>query len=363
MQTMPPRFHPLQIAAVRQETEDAVSITLQVPEELRDLYRPQPGQFLSLRAWLDGQEHRRAYSLCGGMHDYQERGWLQIGIKQVAGGAFSSWAQHLQAGQEIEAQPPDGRFTLQFDTGQRKHYVAFAAGSGITPILSLIKTGLDAEPHSRFTLVYGNRDAGSIMFAEALQDLKDLYLSRFSLHHVLSRSPNEIALHHGRIDSGSLPQWLALLPATEMDQVLLCGPHGMMEDVQQGLLAAGLPPQRILCERFNAPPATVPTKTETIAAFDGTSIPLTVQLDGKRHHLRLPRQGASILEVALAAGLDLPYACRAGVCCTCRAKLISGQVAMEKNYTLEDWELAQGFVLTCQAHPLSEEVCVSFDER
>ncbi len=232
-------------------------------------------------------------------------------------------------------------------------------------MLSIIKTTLAREPLSRFTLVYGNRSADTILFCEELEDLKDQYLERLSLHHILSRAPNEIALHHGRIDAEKMAALLQLIPAGTIDHAFVCGPNNMIDCVEASLLAAGMSRQQVHTERFGTPDVTSPPATAVAdkKVENTDTVALTVVLDGKQHALRLPRQGASVLDVALQAGLDLPYACKGGVCCTCRAKLMQGEVAMTKNYTLEDWEVAQGFVLTCQSHPLSEQVVVSFDER
>lgn len=362
---MTPHFHTLSIREARRETRDAISLSFTVPAELRPHYRYMQGQFLTLRTQLAGQELRRAYSICSSVDEYQRLGILRVAIKQVDGGLFSQFAQALKSGDQMEVMPPDGRFFTELDPQNSRHYVAFAAGSGITPVLSIIKTTLASEPLSRFTLIFGNRNAESILFCEELEDLKDRYLDRFTLHHILSRAPNDIALHHGRIDTDKMSALLQLIPADGIDHAFICGPNDMIDSVESSLLAAGIPRQKIHTERFGTPGAkTLPAPGKAAPATDaGTTVALTVILDGKRHALRLQRQGASILDTALQAGLDLPYACKGGVCCTCRAKLMDGKVAMEKNYTLEEWEVAQGFVLTCQSHPRSDTVTVSFDER
>lgn len=366
---MTPHFHTLSIREARQETRDAISLSFTVPTDLQPSYRYTQGQFLTLRTQLDGQEVRRAYSICSSVDEYRRLGILRVAIKQVDGGVFSQFAQNLSAGDQIEVMPPDGRFFTALDAQQARHYVAFAAGSGITPVLSIIKTTLASEPLSRFTLIFGNRHAESILFCEELEDLKDQYLERFSLHHILSRAPNEIALHHGRIDADKMAALLQLIPAAGIDHAFICGPNDMIDCVERCLLAAGMSRQQIHTERFGTPlvrPGAqngLQPEPEAGTYMDTETVALTVLLDGKRHALRLPKHGASVLDVALQAGLDLPYACKGGVCCTCRAKLIDGKVAMAKNYTLEDWEVAQGFVLTCQSHPQSDTVTVSFDDR
>ncbi|MBC7503232.1 MAG: phenylacetate-CoA oxygenase/reductase subunit PaaK [Herminiimonas sp.] len=361
---MTPQFHSLTIRDIRRETADSISLAFAVPLALQDAYRFTQGQFLTLRSDIDGAEVRRSYSICSSVDDYAQRNELRIAIKAVEGGLFSNFvSKSVRPGMVLQVMTPDGRFFTALDDKHAKHYVAFAAGSGITPILSLLKTTLAHEPLSRFTLVYGNRARESILFCEELEDLKNRYLSRFMLHHVLSRAPNEIALAHGRIDEEKCAALLQLIPATTIDEAFVCGPADMIDTVESALLGAGVPRKNIHAERFGVPVARSSVPAAPVAADDGSRVPLDILLDGKRFAMMLPRTGASILDVALAAGLDLPYACKGGVCCTCRAKVIEGSVAMDKNYTLEDWEMAQGFVLTCQSHPTSDKVVVSFDER
>jgi len=361
---MTPHFHPLTIRAIQRETADAVSLAFTVPPALQDTYRFTQGQHLTLRAAIDGQEVRRSYSICSGVDDYLQRGELQIAVKRVEGGVFSRFAtQALQAGDTLDVMAPDGRFFTPLDPAQARHYVAFAAGSGITPVLSLIKTTLAREPASRFTLIFGNRSTDSILFREQLEDLKNRYLQRFALHHVLSRAPSELALHHGRIDADKCSAFLRLIPPDSIDDAFVCGPADMIDVVERALIDAGVPAARVHTERFGVPVAAAAPAAAPAPAEAGDLVPLTVVLDGKQHALALPRHGASVLDAALAAGLDLPYACKGGVCCTCRARVLEGSVTMDKNYTLEDAEIAQGFVLTCQSHPTSERLTVSFDER
>lgn len=363
---MTPQFHPLRVAQVRPETSDTVSIAFEVPEPLRDAYRFTQGQFLTLKAAVDGKDVRRSYSICCGVQDYDERGELRVAVKLVDDGVFSTWLHDTVApGQVFEVMTPDGRFHVPLDTAAARHYVAFAAGSGITPVLSLIRTTLAREPRSRFTLVYGNRSVDSIIFSEALEDLKNQYLSRFTLYHVLSRQPQEVDLLHGRLDRARVAAFLeTLIPVDDIDAAFVCGPASMIDDVEAALKAAGLDPHQIHAERFGVPLAAAPRKTSTEhhASHAGTA-ELVVVLDGKQHKMRLPLEDANVLDTALAAGLDLPYACKGGVCCTCRAKVLEGEVEMEKNYTLEPWEMEKGFVLTCQARALTPRVVVSYDER
>ncbi len=362
---MTPQFHPLRVAQVRPETADTVSVAFEVPPGLRDAYRFKQGQFLTLRTSIDGQEVRRSYSICCGVQDYDERGELRVAVKRVDDGLFSNFLHDAVApGQTIDVMTPDGRFHVPLEPEAARHYVAFAAGSGITPVMSLIRTTLAIEPNSRFTLVYGNRNVDSIIFAEALDDLKNQYLSRLTLYHVLSRQPQEVDLLHGRLDRARVQAFLeTLIPVDDIDAAFVCGPASMIDDVEAALKEAGLDPHKIHAERFGVPLAQPRRQPAKVTTDEAGTAQLVVVLDGKQHAMRIPLQDANVLDTALAAGLDLPYACKGGVCCTCRAKVLEGKVEMEKNYTLEPWEMDKGFVLTCQARPLTERVVVSYDER
>ncbi|ABF10245.1 ring-1,2-phenylacetyl-CoA epoxidase subunit PaaE [Cupriavidus metallidurans] len=361
---MTPQFHPLRVAQVRPETSDTVSIAFDVPDALRDAYRFTQGQFLTLKAPVGGNDVRRSYSICSGVQDYAESGELRVAVKLVDDGVFSTWVHdNVEAGQTLDVMTPDGRFHVPLDPAASRHYVAFAAGSGITPVLSLIRTTLAVEPNSRFTLVYGNRSVDTIIFSEALEDLKNQYLSRFTLYHVLSRQPQEVDLLHGRLDRERVSRFLdALIPIDDIDAAFVCGPASMIDEVEEALKAAGLDPHRIHAERFGVP---LGPRREIPVSLEGQTgtAELVVVLDGKQHKMRLPLGNAKVLDTALAAGLDLPYACKGGVCCTCRAKVLEGEVEMEKNYTLEPWEMEKGFVLTCQARAVTPRVVVSYDER
>jgi ring-1,2-phenylacetyl-CoA epoxidase subunit PaaE len=361
-------FHPLRIAQVRRETPDAISIVFDIPDGLADTYRFTQGQHLTLRAKVGDEELRRSYSICAGVGDPH----LRIAIKAVESGSFSTWANTvLSAGMSVDVMPPAGRFFTTLDPGQRKHYVAFVAGSGITPVLSLIRTTLAREPSSRFTLVYGNRTIGSILFAEELQDLKDRYLDRFVLHHVLSREAQDVALFSGRIDGDKCHALLStLLPADDIDEAFICGPESMMETVSEALHAAGVDRAHIHVERFVTPserrgagvPAGMPPQLAAIVD-PVSSAEVVVIADGVTRTIRVPFEGATILDTALAAGADLPFACKGGVCCTCRARVLEGEVTMDRNWSLEAAELARGFVLSCQSHPATSKVVISYDER
>ncbi|WP_175752259.1 1,2-phenylacetyl-CoA epoxidase subunit PaaE [Burkholderia anthina] len=359
-----PQFHPLRIRDVRPETADAVTVSFDVPPELRDAYRFTQGQFVTLKTHIDGEETRRSYSICVGTTDYDRDGELRIGIKRVRGGRFSNFAfDTLKPGHTIDVMTPDGRFFTHLNADHGKQYVAFSGGSGITPVLAIVKTTLELEPRSTFTLIYGNRSADAIMFAEELEDLKNRYMNRFVLYHVLSDDQQDVELFNGVLDQAKCAEFLdTLTPADAIDEAFICGPAPMMDAAEAALKVAGVPQAKVHVERFGTPlpqaGAPVVEITDQTPAAD-----LEIVLDGKKRKLRLPYEGVSLLDVGLRAGLALPYACKGGVCCTCRAKVVEGEVRMEKNYTLEEHEVKDGFVLTCQCHPISDKVVVSFDER
>lgn len=358
-----PHFHALRVKEVRRETDECISLTLEVPDSLADKFRFSQGQYLNVRREFGGAEVRRSYSICSGSDD----GELRIAVKEVADGVFSVWAnRQLAAGESLEVMPPEGRFFVPLDAMHKKHYVAFAAGSGITPVLSLARTTLAREPGSRFTLVYGNRTAGSVIFNEALEDLKDRYLARFALYHVFSRDLQSIELFNGRVDGAKVGRFLDTLIAPEsIDEAFVCGPGSMGDELKTVLEERGVAPDHIHLERFGAPaigdigrkPRPEPAGSTAQAAN------VTVIVDGMRYDLILREDASSILDAALKAGADLPYACKAGVCCTCRAKLLEGEVRMDANYTLEDAEIKAGFRLTCQSHPITPKVVLDFDQR
>jgi ring-1,2-phenylacetyl-CoA epoxidase subunit PaaE len=362
------RFHDLTVARVTPEAAGAVAITLAVPADLREAFDFAPGQFLTVRASIDGTDVRRSYSISSARSQLQV-GELELGIRPVEGGVFSNWAAtQLKAGDTLRVMPPDGRFTVQ---KQRAiHRVGFAAGSGITPILSILATTLEEQPESKFTLVYGNRRMDSVMFNEALQDLKDRYPSRLTLIHILSRQAQEVPLLEGRIDADKVRAIIdAFLPVGSMDEVFICGPEAMIEETEQTLLSAGVKADRIRTERFTSPMLEALSPEQKAKAVlghkatrDGGEVQLTVVLDGKPYDMPM-NKNEKILDIALAMGLDLPYSCKGGVCCTCRCKVTQGTTEMDKNFTLEKPEVDQGFVLSCQARPTSGRVVVSFDER
>ena len=356
----PPRFHDLTVTRITPDAPGSVCISLHVPDPLRSTFGFEPGQFLTLRAQLGGQDTRRNYSICSTPAQLARSGQMDVGVRQVQGGLFSTWANtQLQVGTVLACMPPDGRFGVR--RPRAVHRVGFAAGSGITPILSILRHSLETSAHSRFTLVYGNRRMGSVMFNEALQDLKDRYTDRLTLIHVLSRQAQEVPLLEGRIDGPKVQALInAFLPVPSMEEVFVCGPEGMIEDTEAALRHAGVKPERIHSERFTSSTPARPAPVEPGLAPEGPQV--TVVLDGKSHLLALmPHQ--AVLEAAVEAGLDVPFACKAGVCCTCRAKVMQGSARMDKNYTLTSAECAQGFVLTCQARPTSTDLVLSYDER
>ncbi len=364
---MSTHFHELSVKRVSPEAAGAVAITFDIPAAQRDTFRFEPGQFLTLRARIGGQDVRRTYSISSPRSQLARRGELEVGIRPVEGGVFSNWAAaEVRAGDVMQVMPPDGRFTVK---KQRAiHRVGFAAGSGITPILSIAATTLEEQPDSKFTLVYGNRRMASVMFNEALQDLKDRYAHRFTMVHILSRQAQEVDLLQGRIDADKVKALVdSLLPAASMDEVFICGPEAMITATETALLAAGVPASRVYTERFTTSAqqaAKVQADSDAKARPNATSklTQLRVLLDGK-HHDVAAREGELLLDAALNAGLDLPYSCKGGVCCTCRCKVVSGEVSMDKNFTLEADEVAKGFVLSCQARALTPEVVLSYDER
>jgi ring-1,2-phenylacetyl-CoA epoxidase subunit PaaE len=362
------KFHDLPVSNITPEAAGAVAITFQVPENLRSGFNFKAGQFLTLRASIDGNDVRRSYSISSSQNSYLQNGTLEVGIRPVQGGVFSNWAaSQLKVGDVLRVMPADGRFIVQ--RPRAIHRVGFAAGSGITPILSILASTLEEQTESKFTLVYGNRRMDSVMFNEALQDLKDRYPNRLTLIHVLSRQAQEVPLLEGRIDEAKVKEIVSsLLPAASMDEVFICGPEAMIEATEKALLEVGVPARNIRTERFTSPtlealPADARKQVVLGHAPESKGdVSLTVVLDGKKHQMQMSSTD-KILDVALAAGLDLPYSCKGGVCCTCRAKVMQGSVVMEKNFTLEKWEAEQGFVLSCQAKPTSKEVVMSFDER
>ncbi|MDE3236122.1 MAG: phenylacetate-CoA oxygenase/reductase subunit PaaK [Bacteroidota bacterium] len=354
-------FTKVTVAEVRKETHDCVSVLLNIPATLQKDFQFQQGQYLTVRAIINGQEIRRSYSLCSSPLDNEWR----IAIKAVKGGIFSTYANtQLKAGDSLEIMQPLGRFFTPIDAAAKKNYVCFAAGSGITPVLSILTTVLRAEPESTCTLIYGNRNSQSIIFKEQLEALKNRYLQRFQLIHILSRERTETPLQHGRIDTEKLAALGKLVDWHSADTFFICGPQAMTQNIRSFLVEQHIDTAAIHTELFTSSSGEkANVKSQNTAATDKTpQCQLTIKTDGRSFELSLP-MNSSILEAALQEGLDLPYACKGGVCCTCKAKLLEGKVQMDVHYGLEEDEIAQGFILTCQSHPLTEKVVVDYDVK
>jgi len=357
-------FHPLRVRAVQPDTSEAVVVSFDVPEELRPVFGFTQGQYLTLRKEIDGQDLRRSYSICAGVDD----GELRVGVRKVAGGLFSNWInEHLKPGDTINVMAPQGRFFVPLAPGERRHHLGIAGGSGITPILSIMKTVLAREPGSRFTLIYGNRKLRSTMFKEELDDLKDKYLSRLVMHHVFSDEHTEMDIHTGVMNRQKIAEFLGTLVTPQsIDHAYICGPFQMNDEAEAALLAAGVPEDRIHIERFGIAQQVggqVGAVLHQAQAGDAAKARITIIRDGIRREIAFSREQPSILDAASAAGLEVPFSCTSGVCGTCRAKLVEGKVRMERNFALDKKEVAAGYVLTCQAHPTTERVVLSFDER
>ena len=356
---MAEHFHALRVAEIVQETAEANSIRFDVPAELAETYRFRAGQHLTLRAEIDGEDVRRNYSLCTA----PDEGALMVTVKRIAGGRFSNWiGDRLKAGDTIDVMPPHGSFTCGFDASRSGRYVGFAGGSGITPIISLVRTALKAEPNSRFTLFYGNRDSASVIFLEALAQLKDRYLERFELYHFLAEDEQDIALFNGMLDKPTCTAVIEQLvgdPAG-VDEWFICGPGPMMDAAESALLDNGIDKRRIHIERFTAgrPSAAVAAELAQLQS-QAAGVSVAVTLDGRTR--RVPFAAGNILDSAREAGLPAPFACKAGVCATCRAKVTSGKVEMAARYGLTDEEIAAGYVLTCQSVPVGDGVAVDYD--
>lgn len=360
-----PHFHSLKVKEVHPETSDCVSISFEVPESLKETFHFLPGQYLTLRKTIDGVEIRRSYSICAAPGDE-----LRVAVKKVEEGKFSGFANlHLQAGDELEVMPPLGKFTPRFEKATKKKYLAFAAGSGITPIIGIMKSVLKNEPESEFTLVYGNKNRGSIIFKEGIEALKNKYMSRLLVYHVFTRETMDTPLFNGRINTEKAKGFCErLVDANSMDEIFICGPEDMILGLRDYFIdERKIDAGKVHFELFSSPdqPRTVHKAwQEKQQQIDPSKVSqVTVKLDGAAFDMTLAYGGENILDAALQQGADLPYACKGGVCSTCKAKLISGEVDMEVNYALEPDEIAANFILTCQAHPRTERVVVDFDVK
>ncbi len=352
------RFHPLRVAEVRRETPSAVSVAFEVPGNLHEAFAFRPGQYLTLRTRIEREEVRRCYSICVP----PDAGELRVAIKHVEGGAFSGFAStRLAAGDVLDVLPPEGRFAADAGAGDGRRHLAIAAGSGITPILSIVATLLEREPASEVLLLYGSRSTPEILFRDTLEDLKDRHLDRLSIVHVLSREEQDLGVFAGRLDAEKIahlvPGWAA---PEAIDAAYVCGPEGLIATAEATLGALGVAAGRVHVERFvvagEAPRAAVAHVAADAPAFARARI----IHDGKTTEVPIA-EGEAVLEAALRAGLDLPWSCRGGMCCTCRARLVEGSAEMRQNFSLEPWEMEAGFVLTCQAVPTCERLVVDYD--
>ena len=356
---MAEHFHALRIAEVVPETSEANSIRFEIPAELRERFAFRPGQHLTLRVTLNGEEVRRNYSLCTAP---DEQDWM-VTVKRIGGGLFSNWVgDQLKPGDTIEVMPPHGSFTTEFDPANRRHLVGIAGGSGITPVMSLVRSMLKYEPQSRFTLLYGNRDSSSVIFLEALAALKDKHLGRLEIYHFLDGEEQDIDLFNGMLDRERCEEAIEhLVPdASDVDSWFICGPGPMMDAAEGALLDRNIPKERIHIERFTADrPAGSIAREIAELQTKAEGVTVSVTLDGRTR--RVPFTQGNILDSARASGLPAPFACKAGVCATCRAKVTRGKVEMAARYGLTDEEVADGYILTCQSVPLGDGVAVDYD--
>lgn len=356
-------FHPLLIKEIRKETPECVSVVFEIPENLKKSFQFKQGQSLTMRKSIGNEEVRRTYSICSSPLDNE----IRVAIKKVDGGLFSSFAnEDLKKGDTLEVMEPVGKFYTDLQPGQKKNYLAFAAGSGITPVLSLIKTTLATETSSIFTLVYGNRSRASIIFFEELEGIKNKYLQRFNFINILSRERTDAPVNYGRINMDKLLELSKLIDYEKMDETFICGPEEMIFSIKAFLEQKGIDKKKIHFELFTTPgerkPEVRSRKSESTSTT-GNKSRISVKLDGRSFDFDLGFDEDPILDAALKQGADLPYACKGGVCCTCKARLIEGEVEMEVHWGLEEEEIQQGYILTCQSHPKTAKVVVDFDVK
>ena len=354
-------FHPLRVKKITRETDQCVSVEFEVPENLTEIFQIKQGQSLTMRTMLNGEELRRTYSLCSSPIDNV---W-KVAIKKVEGGSFSSFAnENLKEGEVLEVMEPVGKFYTELNSTNKKNYLAFAAGSGITPVISIIKTTLRTEPDSHFTLVYGNRSRSSIIFFEELEGLKNKFIDRFSLINILSREKTDSQINFGRIDIGKLTELEKLIDYKNMDEIFICGPEEMIFCVKNFLEQKDISEKKIHFELFttSGQKKKSDVRSERSDVAEGPLSKITVRLDGRSFDFDLSlNSDTTILDAALKQGADLPFACKGGMCCTCKAKLTEGEVEMDVHWGLEHEEVDQGYILTCQSHPKTEKVVVDFD--
>lgn len=354
-------FHTLKVKEVKRQTPECVSVSFEIPGELQKDFAFTQGQNITLKKLIDGEELRRSYSICTAPFENE----LTVAIKKVDGGKFSTYANHeLQTGDELEVLPPTGKFNTELHTANKKNYLAFAAGSGITPVISIIKTTLQTEPQSNFTLVFANRNRASIIFFEELEGLKNKYLQRFNFINLLTRERTDADIFFGRIDADKLTHLSKLIDYNKQDEFFICGPEEMIFCVKAFLEAKGIDKKKVHFELFTTPGNDKQRGNEVKKqTAEKTKSTIQIKLDGRTVDFPMGFESGSILDEALKQGADLPFACKGGVCCTCKAKLLEGKVEMDVNWGLEEEEIKQGFILTCQSHPVTEKVVIDFDAR
>jgi len=356
-----PKFHQLKIADIREETEDTVSIAFEVPTELKEEYQFISGQYITLKADIKGEDVRRSYSICAATHENE----LRVAIKKVVDGKFSTFANEvLKKNDSIDVMTPMGKFQAIANPNNKKNYLGFVGGSGITPVISIIKTVLQNEPHSTFTLFYGNKTVNSIIFKEEIEGLKNTYLNRFVLHHLLTNEKLEAPLFNGRMDQEKCKLLFKhIVDPKTMDDIYICGPKPMMDEVIASLEEEKVDKNKVHFELFTSPLGSLAkVKKPTISPFDAKKESMiTIKLDGDQFDFRLNYGGENILDAAMTTGADLPFACKGGVCATCKAKLLEGEVEMDVNYGLDPEEVDAGYILTCQSHPRTAKIVVDFD--
>jgi ring-1,2-phenylacetyl-CoA epoxidase subunit PaaE len=354
-------FHALRVKELIRETSDCVSICFDIPENIQDQFSYREGQNITIKKTINGEEVRRSYSICAAPHEQT----LKVAVKKVQDGLFSTYAnEELRVNDMLDVMPPTGRFTTHDTSTKAPAYLAVAAGSGITPVISIIKHTLHSNPDSSFTLIYGNQNRSSIIFFEELERIKNKYLTRFNLINILSRERMDAEIQYGRIDAEKMAAFGKLLKYSQFEAAFLCGPEKMIFDVAAFLEEQGIKKDNIHFELFAAAGSGKNKSSTKEQAEDiGPKSKISVRLDGRTFDFDLAFQGKSILDAALQQGADLPFACKGGVCCTCRAKLLEGQVKMDVNYALEKEEVEQGFILTCQSHPLTDKVVIDFDQK
>jgi ring-1,2-phenylacetyl-CoA epoxidase subunit PaaE len=360
---MRPKFHPLTVSNVRQETVDCVSVAFEIPSDLQEVFKFKQGQYLTLRETIEGEDVRRSYSISSGIND----GELRVAIKKVDGGLFSTWAnENLKKGSQIQVMTPMGNFSPELSKENKKNYLLVAAGSGITPVISIARSILDTEPNSEVNLIYGNRWFNTIIFREELEDLKDRFLGKFRVFHVLSAEPSDIPLFHGRIDTEKCRGFNGtFIDFKSMNEVFVCGPEPMIRAVSEYSEGVGVKKENIHFELFASPgqiKERAPKEVKEVKSV-GEVCDVQVILDGQESSFAMPMNGMKILDAAQRNGVDIPFSCKGGMCCTCRAHISEGTATMEVNYALEPGEVENGFVLTCQAIPTSSKIIVDFDKQ